>query len=72
MIRAFRTVMRGASAWVAFMTAMRRLPAQLVASNADTSVRMLSLVYARYVSHYGDDVARRALLTAAPSAVAAE
>jgi len=39
------------------------VPAQLVASNHDTSLRMLALTYARFISHYGDDVARRALLT---------
>jgi hypothetical protein len=48
------------------------VPAQLVASNHDTSLRMLQQTYARFISHYGDDVARRALLTAAPSPVAAE
>jgi integrase len=41
------------------------VPAQLVASNHDTSLQMLQKTYARYISHYGDDVARRALLTVA-------
>ena len=48
------------------------VPARLVAANADTSLVMLERTYARFISHYGDDVARRALLTAAPSPVAAE
>jgi integrase len=48
------------------------VPAQLVASNHDTSLQMLQKTYARYISTYGDDVARRALLTATPSPVAAE
>jgi integrase len=38
------------------------VPAQLVAANHDTSLQMLQRTYARFISHYGDDVARRALL----------
>jgi integrase len=41
------------------------VPAQLVASNHDTSLQMLQKTYARYISTYGDDVARRALLDVA-------
>jgi hypothetical protein len=43
------------------------VPAQLVASNHDTSLQMLQKTYARFISHYGDDVARRALLSVAPA-----
>jgi hypothetical protein len=38
------------------------VPAQLVASNHDTSLQMLQKTYARFISAFGDDVARRALL----------
>jgi integrase len=47
------------------------VPAQLVASNHDTSLQMLQKTYARFISHYGDDIARRALL-ATSSPVTAE
>ena len=40
------------------------VPARLVAANADTSLAMLERTYARFVSHHGDDVARRGLLAA--------
>jgi integrase len=38
------------------------VPARLVAANADTSLAMLERTYARFISHHGDDVARRGLL----------
>jgi hypothetical protein len=43
------------------------VPAKLVASNADTSLAMLERTYARFISHHGDDIARRGLLAATPS-----
>jgi hypothetical protein len=42
------------------------VPARLVAANHDTSVTVLERTYARFISHYGEDAARRGLL-AAPS-----
>jgi integrase len=43
------------------------VPAQLVASNHDTSLAMLAKTYARYISDFGSDAARRALLDVAPA-----
>jgi integrase len=43
------------------------VPARLVAANADTSLAILERVYSRFVGHYGDELARRGLLSAAPS-----
>jgi integrase len=40
------------------------VPARLVAVNADTSLAILEKVYSRFVGHYGDELARRGLLSA--------
>jgi hypothetical protein len=42
------------------------VPARLVASNADTSLGILERVYSRFVGHYGDELARRGLLSTTP------
>jgi len=43
------------------------VPTQVVASNCDTSVKMLQANYARYISDHSDTIARTGLLhTAAP------
>jgi integrase len=47
------------------------VPAQLVASNHDTSLQMLQRTYARFISQHGEDVARRGLLDLAPVTVPA-
>jgi hypothetical protein len=41
---------------------LANVPAQLVANNHDTSLAMLQKTYARFISHHGEDVARRGLL----------
>ena len=43
------------------------VPARLVAANADTSLMMLECTYARFISHHGEDVARRGLLASVPA-----
>jgi integrase len=48
------------------------VPAQLVAGNCDTSVSMLQKTYARFISAYGDDVARRGLLAMPPTPMDSE
>jgi integrase len=44
------------------------VPAKLVASNADTSLQMLERTYASYISHHGEEISRRGLLSPAPPA----
>jgi integrase len=46
---------------------LANVPARLVAANADTSLAILERVYSRFVGHYGDELARRGLLSAATS-----
>jgi integrase len=45
---------------------LRGLPLTLVCSMADTSPAIATRVYARFISHAGDDVARRGLLEPVP------
>jgi hypothetical protein len=45
---------------------LANVPAKLVASNADTSLAMLERTYASFISHHGEDISRRGLLTTPP------
>jgi integrase len=47
---------------------LANVPAKLVASNADTSLAMLERTYASYISHHGEDISRRGLLSPAAPA----